>query len=68
MDKIPKADRERELAEIEAHLEARGATRCPPAFACVVNAAVSPDEERRRLAQLKPLEGRKKPGVWAYWG
>src|SRR6516164_147470 len=57
-------DRERELAAIAAH----GATRCPPAFAGVVTAAVEPQEEQRRLAQLKLLEVKKKSAAWAYWG
>ena len=61
-------DRERELAAIAAHLAAHGATRCPPAFAGVVTAAVGPQEEQRRLAQLKLLEVKKKSAAWAYWG
>ena len=65
-------DRERELAAIAAHLAAHlaahGATRCPPAFAGVVTAAVEPQEEQRRLAQLKLLEVKKKSAAWAYWG
>jgi hypothetical protein len=42
-------DRERELAAIAAHLATRGVTRCPPAFAGIVNAAVPAAEEQRRL-------------------
>jgi hypothetical protein len=69
MDQIPEAEaRERELAAIAAHLAAHGATRCPPAFAGVVTAAVGPQEEQRRLAQLKLLEVKKKSAAWAYWG
>ena len=31
-------------------------------------AAVGPQEEQRRLAQLKLLEVKKKSAAWAYWG
>ena len=65
MDQIPEAEaRDRELAQIDAHLAAHGATRCPPAFAGVVTAAVGPQEEQRRLAQLKLLEVKKKSAAW----
>ena len=62
-------DRERELAAIAAHLASRGVTRCPPAFAGIVNAAVPAAEEQRRLRQLRsPPAARKRPGNWATLG
>jgi hypothetical protein len=73
MDKITDAaraeDRERELAAIAAHLAVRGVTRCPPAFAGIVNAAVPAAEEQRRLRELRPPPvARKGPGNWATIG
>ena len=62
-------DRERELAAIAAHLAARGVTRCPPAFAGIVNAAVPAAEEQRRLRQLRSSPAaRKRSGNWATLG
>jgi hypothetical protein len=70
MDQTPEADaRERELALIRTHLDARGVTRCPPAFAGAVAAAVPVAEEKRRLAQLPPPPmPKRKRGNWASFG
>ena len=68
MDQTAADARAQELAEIEVYLAGRGVTRCPPAFAGIVNAAVPAAEERRRLQQLRPLPARKRHGNWATLG
>jgi hypothetical protein len=47
-------DREAELRAIDAFIEARGVTHCPPAYAAQVYAVLPLWEEMRRVALFRP--------------